>query len=68
MKSQLPNLKPLLFSQVHVGLRNGTALEGILVGYDAFCNLSLDSASSDGKQLGGTIVLRGQMIDYINRC
>eukprot|EP00866_Antonospora_locustae_P002383 jgi/Antlo1/2383/2078 len=68
MKSQLPNLKPLLFSQVSVGLKNGTVFLGTLVGYDAFCNLSLDSASSDGKTHRGTVVIRGQMIDYINRC
>lgn len=67
MKSQLPNLKPLLFARVHVGLRNGAVFEGVLVGYDAFCNLTLDSASSDGRRLGGTVVLRGQMVDCINR-
>lgn len=67
MKSQLPNLRPLLFLQVQVRLKNSTVFEGVLVGYDAFYNLSLGSASSGGRRFQDVVVLRGQMVECINR-
>lgn len=67
MKSQLPNLKPLLFSQVAVEVKGSAVFEGWLIGYDAFYNLTLNRAASDEQSLSKIMVIRGQTIEGIRR-
>lgn len=67
MRSQLPNLKSFLFEEVEVRLRNNTSFLGTLIGYDAFCNIVLGSATYQETLFDEPVILRGQAIEEINK-
>lgn len=64
MRSTVPNLTALLHKGVVVRTTNGCTFEGILVGYDAFMNVVLNSITQP-EGFDSTAIIRGECVKNI---
>ncbi|ODQ66122.1 putative small nuclear ribonucleo protein G [Nadsonia fulvescens var. elongata DSM 6958] len=64
-KSSLPELKRYMDKKIFIQLNGGRKVVGILRGYDAFLNITLEEAvedQGDTKIQLGTAVIRGNSV------